>query len=489
MRSSLRVCFVTSEFTPLAKTGGLGDVASALARHLHSTGHDIRVFLPGYARLAGRVRERWPVDFLQNLVLDLGPHRYQYAISTARDPGSDLMLYLVDCPALYARPQFYTQDPDEHLRFLLLTRAALEACQRMSFAPQVLHCHDWHAAFGPLYLQSLYRWDRLFATTKSVLTIHNLGYQGVMPAAAAADLGLGADLHLLHQDDLRLGRINALKHGIMYADLITTVSPTYAREICTPQFGMGLDATLRARGDRLVGILNGVDYREWNPEQDRFVPYAFSAADLGGKRRAKHALLTRLNLEPGPATALIGMVSRLVWQKGIDLLYGSLPRVLAERDVCLVALGSGEAAYEEFFETLQRRHPRRVVFHRGYSEELAHWIEAGSDIFLMPSRYEPCGLNQMYSLRYGTVPIVRRTGGLADSVQPWSPESRTGTGILFDHLDGDAVYWALDTALGLYRDRGSWIALMQNGMAQDFSWETQGERYVEAYEALIGVGA
>ena len=488
MRGSLRVCFVTSEFTPLAKTGGLGDVTSALARQLHATGHDIRVYLPSYASLASQVRERWPVDFLQNLALDLGPHRYQYEISTVRDPGSDLMLYLVDCPALYARPKFYTQDRDEHRRFLLLTRAALEACQRMAFSPQVLHCHDWHAAFGPLYLKSLYRWDRLFAATKSVLTIHNIGYQGSMPAAAAADLGLGPDLARLHQDDLRQGRINALKHGIMYADLVTTVSPTYAREICTPEFGMGLDATLRARGDRLIGILNGVDYREWNPEQDRFVPYPFSATDLRGKRRAKHALLARLKLEPGPETALIGMVSRLVWQKGIDLLYGSLPRVLAERDVCLVALGSGESPYEDFLESLQRRHPKRVVFHRGYSEELAHWIEAGSDVFLMPSRYEPCGLNQMYSLRYGTVPIVRRTGGLADSVQQWSPDARSGTGILFDHLDSEAVYWAIVTALGLYRDRGAWITLMQNGMAQDFSWESQGERYVEAYSTLVGVG-
>ena len=488
MRAPLRVCFVTSEYTPLAKTGGLADVTTALARHLHANGHDIRVFLPGYASLAAQVRERWPVDFLQHVTLQLGTHRYQFGISTARDPGSSLMLYLVDCPELYGRPKLYTQDPDEHLRFLLLTRAALEACQRMAFSPQVLHCHDWHAAFGPLFLKTLYRWDRLFAATKSVLTIHNLGYQGLMPAAAAADLGLGPDQHLLHQDDLRQGRINALRHGILYADLVTTVSPTYAREICTPEFGMGLDATLRARGDRVIGILNGVDYQEWNPAQDRFVPYPYTAADLSGKQRTKHTLLSRLKLESGPGTVLMGIVSRLVWQKGIDLLYGALPRVIAEHDVRLVALGNGETEYEDFFEGLQRRHPKRVVFHRGYSDELAHWIEAGSDLFLMPSRYEPCGLNQMYSLRYGTVPLVRRTGGLVDSVAQWSPESRTGTGILFEHANSEAVYWALGIAIALYRDRGAWLTLMHNGMAQDFSWQTQGERYVDAYQKLIEVG-
>ncbi len=482
----LRVCFIVAEYAPLAKTGGLADVAGSLSRYLAAQGHDVRPFLPGYASVLAQTPDREPVAALSNLVMELGPHRYPYSISTVRDPDSGLAIYLVECPELYDRPQLYGSGSDEHRRFLLLTRAALEACQRLAFAPDIVHCHDWHGAFAPLFLRTIYAWDELFRATRTILTIHNLGYQGQFPAAAAADMSLGPSAHFLHQDDLRAGYVNSLRHGILYADLVTTVSPTYAREICTPEHGMGLDGELRARGTGLRGILNGVDYRDWNPAADRFVPHPFTAAALQGKRAAKAALMTRLGLIGSSRTPLMGLISRLVWQKGIDLLTDTLPEVLRGRDGCFVALGSGEATYESALRGLAEAFPGRVVFHRGYSEELAHWIEAASDIFLMPSRYEPCGLNQMYSLRYGTVPIVHRTGGLADSVAQFDEATGEGTGILFDNPDVVGVRWALDRSLDLYAKGKAWLTLQRNGMHRDFSAERQGALYVDTYRELTG---
>jgi len=485
MAALLRVCFVASEVAPLAKTGGLADVAGALPRFLHSRGHDVRLFMPLYSSIDARRLDLQPVDFLQDVPLELGAHRYRFSVLTARLPGSPMMIYLVHCPALYNRPGIYTSGPDEHLRFLLLTRAAIESCQRMGFAPQIFHCHDWHTAFVPLLLRSVYAWDALFAATRTVLTIHNIGYQGIFSAGAAGDLGLGPAAHLLHQDDLRHGRINSLKHGIMYADTITTVSPTYAREICTEQYGMGLEGTLRMRSKAVTGILNGVDYSEWNPATDKYVPYQYSPEDLSGKQKTRQHLLKMLRLKSGRSTAVLGIVSRLTVQKGLDLLFDVMPGILARRDLDCIVLGSGEARYEEFFTHLQQRFPQRVVFHRGYHDELAHLIEAGSDMFLMPSLYEPCGLNQMYSLKYGTVPIVRRTGGLADSVMLFDPDTGQGTGVVFDDYSGAALGWAINAALDLYRDRPLWTRMMLNGMEQDFSWERQGAQYVQLYESMV----
>jgi starch synthase len=338
---------------------------------------------------------------------------------------------------------------------------------------------------GPLWLRTIYRWDRLFEHTRSVFTIHNIGYQGVVSAAAANEMLPGVDKSALHQDELRLGRINPLRHALLYADLVTTVSPTYAREIQTAEFGMGMEDTLRARHGAVVGILNGVDYDEWDPRHDHYLPLHYGANQLGIKAQLKAQLLARLNLADAERRPLVGMVSRMAIQKGFDLLFDALPALLAERDLNMVVLGSGELQYEDFFAGLQQRFAGRVHFHRGYSDELAHWIEAASDMFLMPSRYEPCGLNQLYSLRYGTVPIVRRTGGLADSVQHFDAASGSGTGIVFNNYDSSAVRWALDTALELYQNRGAWRRLVQNGMAQDFSWHRQARLYVAEYERLL----
>lgn len=481
-----RIAFVTSELTPLAKTGGLADVSGALVQYLHGRGHDVRAFLPLYAKIDRTGLDLIPVQFLQRIPVDLGGRTFSFSAYTAKIPGSSFPVYLIHCPQLYDRPALYTNDPDEHLRFLLLQRAALECCQGMGWSPQIIHCNDWQTGLIPLFLRTLYRWDRLFETTRTVLTIHNIGYQGNFPSGIEDELGIG-ERSLLHQEDLRRGTISFLKTGILYADYLTTVSPTYAKEIQTPEFGMGLEDMLRHRADHLVGILNGVDYGEWDSRTDALIPHKYSADDLSGKAKNKEELLRGLGLPVESNVPLIGSISRLTGQKGFEILREPLPHLLRRRNFRLVVLGSGETAYEEFFHLLQRNFPAKVIFHSGFSNRLAHLIEAGADMFLMPSRYEPCGLNQMYSLRYGTVPIVRRTGGLADTVQLYDPDTEEGTGFVFEHYNAEAVNWAITAALDVYEDQEAWKKLMRNGMAKDYSWETQGAKYEELYAKLTGV--
>jgi starch synthase len=484
--SALKLCVLSSEILPYAKTGGLADVAGALVQNLRRLGHDVLAFMPLYSAVRTAHPELQPVLGVQQIPLAIGDREYRFSLQTASFPGTDIAMYFVDCPELYDRASFYTFDPDEHRRFLLFTRASLESCRRLGLAPDVFHCNDWHTALLPLYLKTLYASDPLLGAARSVLTIHNIGYQGVMPSAAIDDLGLGAATARLDGGDLAHGIINPLKTGIIFADRVTTVSPTYAREICSAPLGMGMEAALRARTEPVAGILNGVDYRDWDPRHDPHLTAHFGPHDLRGKRTNKESLLAAVHLDPAATRPLIGMVTRLAEQKGIDLLFDALPALLYERDFGLVVLGSGDSRYVTFFEDLARRFPGRVSFRSGYDEALAHLIEAGSDMFLMPSRYEPCGLNQMYSLRYGTIPIVRNTGGLADSVQHFDPGAGTGTGCVFNDYDGPAVRWAIGTTLDWYGVPDSWQQLMQNAMAQDFSWTRQIVKYDSLYRELLG---
>jgi len=483
----LNICLASSELSPLAKTGGLADVVSALSSFLNRDGHDIRVLLPLYSSIDTSALEITRVQFLQNLSMQIGGHQLNYSIDTAMLPASELPIYLLRCPQLYDRPGIYTSGPDEHLRFIMLSRAAIEMCQHMGFAPDIFHCHDWHTSLIPLYLKTRYAWDGLFAKTRSVLTIHNIGYQGVFGADILDDLGLQDKHGMLHQDDLANGMINFLKTGVLYADLLTTVSPTYAREILTPRYGMGLQDLLQQRRHMLVGILNGVDYDEWNPDTDKLIPHAFNSRKLVvGKKKNKLALMRELGLNHDDDMPLLGMVTRLTGQKGLDLVQQVVPEMLRQRRFGLAVLGSGEQHYEHFFGWLQHRYPDRVCFYRGFNNQLAHLIEAGSDMFLMPSLFEPCGLNQMYSLRYGTVPIVRRTGGLADSVKLFDPSSGTGTGIVFNDYDATALGWAINFGLDLYNEKMLWRKLMRNGMAMDYSWERQGQIYIDLFRRMTG---
>ena len=482
----LKICLASSELTPLAKTGGLADVNAALSAYLNEAGHDIRALIPFYSSMKRDGLKIEPVANLQNLSISIGSRSFRYSIDVTILPATKLPVYLLRCPTLYDRPGIYTQGGDEHLRFILLSRVAIEMCQRMRFAPDIFHCHDWHTALIPIFLRTLYAWDKLFADTRSVMTIHNIGYQGVFGAEILGDLGLGDGEYLLHQDDLSAGRINFLKAGLLYADFLTTVSPTYAQEIQGTEYGMGLDDILRNRSDSLIGILNGVDYSEWNPKTDPLIPQNYTSKDLSGKEFCKQALMNELGLTGGTDRPLIGIVSRLVGQKGIDLMERVLPTLLARRNFSLAVLGNGEARFERFFDSLQQAARSRVSFYRGYNNKLAHWIEAGSDMFLMPSIYEPCGLNQMYSLKYGTIPIVRETGGLADSVEQINAGKKAGTGILFRDYDEAGLAWAISRALELFDNKPLWKRIMRNGMARDFSWAQQGEQYVTLFRSLAG---
>jgi len=483
--AALKLCILSSEVVPYAKTGGLADVAGALIRNLGATGSEVRAFMPLYPMVTRNHSQLRPVAGVQQVAMTIGATDYTFSLQCAKVQGAGARMYFVDCAALFDRPSLYTNDPDEHRRFVLFTRAVLESCRRLKFTPDIFHCNDWHTAFLPLFLKTLRSSDDPLCRAKSLLTIHNIGYQGLMSSAAVADLGLGSAWALLDQADMAHGVINSLKTGIKYADRVSTVSPTYAREICETPLGMGLQAALKSRTDRVVGILNGVDYQDWDPLHDPHLAAHFGPQDLRGKSTNKEMLIARAELALPVSKPLIGMVTRLTEQKGIDLLFEALPSLLQSIDFGLIVLGSGDPKYAAFFQGLTQSFPGKVAYVSGFDEPLAHLIEAGSDIFLMPSRYEPCGLNQMYSLRYATIPIVRNTGGLADSVQHFDPGSGKGTGCVFNDYDAPAVRWAIETVFGWYANPPAWQRLMRNAMAKDFSWSRQIKEYDLLYRSLL----
>ncbi len=475
----VRVLFVSSEVEPYSKTGGLGDVSGALPACLQSMGHDVTVVTPLYSRVRDgghhlhKVFDSVPVPAAGN---------HEFSAYVAEDGRT----WFVDFPALYSRSGVYTNDPDEHLRFLFLTHAAVELSRRRGWAPAIAHGNDWHTGMLPLFLKSIYADDPLFSSTRSIFTIHNLGYQGVFGADILPDLSLGDHEHLLHQDHLRKGMINFMEHALLYADAITTVSPTYAREIQTPERGAGLDGLLRRRSNDLFGILNGIDLNVWNPRTDPHLRAQYSERTVGDKLINKRHLLRSKNLDPNMDVPLMGVISRLTGQKGVELMIRPLARLLADGRIRLVALGSGEKKLEDALEWLALSFPGRAFYHRGYDEPLAHLIEGGADVFLMPSLYEPSGLNQMYSLAYGTAPVVRRTGGLADTVSHYDPETGEGTGFVFDQYSEDGLIWAMDQALRTFPDENAWRRMQLNGMAEDNSWETRAGEYDELYRRLNG---
>ncbi len=480
---TLSVCFLSAELAPWAKAGGLGDVVAALSVELARRGVATSVVMPRYRNpeldrfAAGSDR------LLEDADLQLGRHAFRYQVRSCAG-AEGVRLFLVDCPTLFDREGVYGGGGDEHLRWLLLCHAALQLWRTLGRGPDILHCNDWHTAAAALLLRLTNGGDPALAHTRSLLTIHNLGYQGVISAGASAELGLGeGGLSRLDAADLGAGRINLLKEGIRAAHAVNTVSPTYAREICTPELGMGLDEVLSARPGGVIGILNGIDTRSWDPAADSLLPVHFSASDLSGKRVMRTLLYEKLGLMPGDAP-LVGMVSRLVWQKGIDLALPALERALDQGAIAVAVLGSGERELESGLTGLAERFPGRLAFRQGHDESLAHWIEAGSDAFLMPSRYEPCGLNQMYSLRYGTVPLVRATGGLADSVRDFDEARGSGTGIVFRDADTNAISWALGRMGDLFNKPASWARLQSNGMAAELGWDRPVAQYLELYRQL-----
>lgn len=482
---SFRICFVSSEVTPFAKTGGLADVSGALGKYLSNAGHDVRIIMPLYSAIDTTKYEVQPVAFARNLKIWFGDIEVIYSIYTIKLPNSGTDVYLIHSPHYYNRWSLYTNDHDEYLRFAILNRVALEFCQLMEWGPDIIHCNDWQTGLIPVYLKTMYNWDKLFRKTKTVLTIHNIAYQGNFSANIINKLGLERYYNWFDADDLYQGRINYLRTGVLHADNITTVSETYAKEILTDFYGEGLQNTLMVRKSDLVGILNGVDYDEWNPETDKLIPYNYSIKDLTGKTKNKKQLLSQLGLSYNANVPAIGMITRLVDQKGLDLFKGTMEKILHEFNIRFIVLGSGKHSYEQYLYYLQQSFRDKVVFYLGYNFELSHLIEAGSDMFLMPSKYEPCGLNQIYSLKYGTVPIVRKTGGLADTIEFYNWETQEGTGFVFEFYNADGLYWALQHAIQTFKDKTAWKKMVIRGMQKDFSWDKQIPKYLELYQKLI----
>ncbi len=464
---------ITSEAAPFAKTGGLADVLGALPPALAKLGEEVAVVMPRY----GSVSLQGSTRISDAMRLSVGPNAFTVAIDQVEREG--VRYLFVDCPPLYARAGIYGEDGgasyvDNHIRFGLLNQAALEI-GRTIFRAKIFHAHDWPGGLLAPYLRENHSSDPDFVGAKSIITIHNLGYQGNFPAATISDLGLSSAL--FRPDGLEFwGELSFLKAGIVWSDAITTVSPTYAREIQTPEYGAGLDGVLRDRAFKITGILNGVDYAEWSPDIDPYLNVPYSAQDLSGKRFAKRALLEEVRLPVNETRPLIGIVSRFAGQKGFDLLEEIVPE-LAEMDFAMVVLGSGEAPIEAMFRAMAEDHPERFAVQVGYDNGLAHRIEAGADMFLMPSRYEPCGLSQLYSLRYGTVPIVRATGGLEDTVDEL-------TGFKFTEYTPEALLEAVRQALEAWSDRPGWLERMRRGMAKDFSWDAAAVEYQSLYRSL-----
>jgi starch synthase len=476
----VKVAFVASEGVPFSKTGGLADVVGALPKALAALGHEVEVILPRY-----RVTPPGsPVAHAQSLTLPLVPG---YRFAAAKDAGRahQVQTFLIDCPEYFDREGLYQTKgedyPDNAFRFAAFSLAALEFLQHGATAPDIIHCHDWQTALVPLYLRNLYRGDRYFDKTSVVFTLHNLGYQGLFPPHILPQISLHAGLFTI--DALEYyGMVNLLKGGIIFSDFITTVSRKYAEEIQTPEFGYGLEGVLHSRARHLQGIVNGVDYDEWDPATDKLLAANYTPANLKGKEACKKALLEAMGVHnPVLHRPVIGIVSRFATQKGFDLIAG-VAEQLASLDLYVVALGTGEPPHEELFRTMAAKHPEKFLVRIAYDNALAHQIEAGSDMFLMPSRYEPCGLNQIYSLKYGAVPIVRATGGLDDTIEPF--DGKSGTGFKFYAYSPQVLLDTIHTALDAYNEPEVWHRLVQNGMKKDFSWTTSAKAYAQIYEGL-----
>jgi len=472
----MKILFVTPELAPWSKAGGLGDAAAALGKALGALGHEVRAVTPLYGSVPDR--ERMGV-LIESLKVGVGGDPRKAACRVrSLTVSPKFEAWFIEHEDFYGAREVYPAREDAGERAAFYARAALDACLTTSWIPDVIHCHDWTAGLVPALLNTTLKTSPL-GGARSVLTIHNLQHQGLQPRRLMAYVGLPE--HLWHPQELEcLGGVNFLKAGILHAGQVITVSPTYAREILTPAYGYGLDDVVRRRAGALRGILNGVDRDEWNPATDAHLAARFTAAQPAGKAECKSALLRELGLPTSPELPVVGVISRLWDQKGLDLAVGVLPRLLREGKLRFVLLGSGDPALEQEYRRLATDFPDLCAVRIGYDHGLSHRIEAGADFFLMPSRFEPCGLNQMYSMAYGTLPIVRATGGLADTVEGWDGRT-SGTGIVFEHADQPAIEWALRRALELYAQPKALKALRKNAMLTDFSWSRSAEEHVRCY--------
>jgi starch synthase len=475
----MRIAILTSEAVPFAKTGGLADVAGALPKALKAAGEDVTLIMPLYAQVNRNLLDGGQV--IDNLDFDWRGGNYRvhvwYSETSAGAPA-----FFIDAPEFFGRDAIYGFR-DDHFRFAFFCRAALALLRRMGPAPDIVHLNDWPGGFGAVELWSLRQYDEYWSRTRTVFSIHNLAYQGMFDPGDLWLLGFGYERE---RNMFLMDRTaSALKAGLMTADFLSTVSRRYSFEIQGHEHGHGLEWLLRRRSDRLFGITNGVDYGVWDPATDKHLTSHFSADDLDGKRQCKLDLLTRFGLPEEPQRPIIANISRLTPQKGFDLIQQAASAIL-KTEVFFIALGSGSQEYEDFLQAMHNHAPHRVGVYKGFNEPLAHQIEAGADIFLMPSRYEPCGLNQMYSLRYGTVPVVRATGGLDDTVQDFDRETGAGNGFKFHQYEAGAMLEKIYEALYCYREPEVWRRIQLNGMQVDNSWSAAAEKYRQLYQAALG---
>lgn len=490
----LKIAYVASEAIPYSKTGGLADVAGALPQQLADLKHRVALFTPLYRSVSVDRFDIFRIAELSDLGVWVGGREWKFNVLARQDSiKSKVETYFIECDELFDREGLYV-DPatgkdhtDNHIRFAFFARAVLLALEKLNFRPDIINANDWQAALIPAYLKTAERDHPFFKGTRTVLTIHNVAYQGIFPAESFSDLGIHKSYFYPTSPFEYWGKVNFLKSGIVFADAVTTVSETYAQEIqSSNEFGYGLEGVLHDRRNVLYGVINGVDYDIWSPKTDRLIVQQYDVDTINEKQVNKDALLRTVGLSlERSRKPLIGIISRLADQKGFDLIE-EISEELFAMDVTFVLLGTGQEKYHELFEKLAKQYRDRISVNLKFDERLAHMIEAGADMFLMPSRFEPCGLNQLYSLRYGTVPIARKTGGLADSIVDYNASKTGSTGFLFEEYEAPALLDAIKRALAVYEKQTTWKSLMKRGMKKDFSWKKSAKRYLEIYSDLLG---
>jgi starch synthase len=481
----MKIAFAASECFPYAKTGGLADVAGSLPIELTNLGCDVKVFVPKYTRIdESRYGLKYNWDIGEMPIRINGIIRSVH-VHQSKLPESNVDVYFIDCPHYFYRHRIYTDDFDEDERFIIFSKAVIETLQRLQWAPDVIHCNDWQTGLLPLFLKDNYNWDRLFDKTGTLFTIHNIGYQGLFSKSVLLSAEIRGDLFYPDGPVEQNGAVSFMKAGVSFADIINTVSNTYSHEILTPEYGAGMETVLHQRKDDLYGIVNGVDYNTWNPETDKHIPYHYTINDRTGKYLNKKHLLEHFGMKLDENVPLVGIVSRMVLQKGFDVFADAINELMSLNAQWII-LGSGEDRFESLFRWLSNQLPDKVGAYIGYNDELSHLIEAGADMFLMPSRYEPCGLNQIYSLKYGTVPIVRKTGGLADTVKDWDEQNhygfKDGNGFSFYDATGFALFKSVERAANTFKHKDIWKKIQSNGMKADYSWTRSAEKYLELYK-------
>lgn len=489
----LRILFVTSELFPFVKTGGLADVSSSLPQKLVELGHEVRIMVPKYGAIDSRRYKIHDVVRLKDIQIKVGEKDVIFSLRSSFLPSQKVrvQIYFLDNIEYFgSRKSIYTdaltgqdyKDNDE--RYILLARAVFELMLKLGWVPDIIHCNDWQCGLVPVFLKTIYKDEPQFNTFKVLFTIHNLSFQGIYPKSTFAKTGLPEELNdekgLLHN-----GKFNFMKGGLLYADCINTVSEGYAKEIVgDKEISGGLNVVLSKRKKDLYGLVNGIDDNIWNPEKDKFIPKKYNLKTIALKQENKRGLVERFGLEYKPDVPVIGIISRLYDIKGIDLIMSAFPKLMME-DVQVVLLGTGERKYHQEFEKLQRKYSDKFSSYLGFNDDLAHMIEAGCDMLLIPSKIEPCGLNQMYSLVYGTVPIVRQTGGLADTVVKYNEKTEEGTGFMFKEYDAETMLKEIKRALKLFSNKKAWNNIVKNGMKQDFSWFSSAKKYIDLYRTVL----